>query len=148
MTQKATPHLNLEQLEDEHADLRSMLQNLRAAFGERKRSGEQLAALLEKSRKVLEEHFHHEEDGGFFRGIREIAPQLAERVSALEHEHPQFLALIDRLRTRVGSHESEQVWREDCAKLFDEFLRSFLAHEAAEHELIQDAYARDIGAKD
>ena len=50
--------------------------------------------------------------------------------------------------TRVASHEPEQVWRKDCDVLFDEFLRRFLAHEAAEHELMQDAYSHDLGAKD
>ena len=73
------------------------------------------------------------------RSIRPTPPE------ATRHLRP---VLTDRLGARVASHESEAVWRRDCDTLFDEFLRCFLAHEAAEHELMQDAYTQDMGAKD
>lgn len=148
MTRDPKTSVSLEQIQEEHADLRSMLRDLQTAFGEKKQTAEQLATLLDRSRKVLEEHFQHEEKGGFFRGIRESAPQFSDRVTALEHEHPQFLAVIDQLRARVSSHEPEDVWRHDCEKLYEEFRRGFLAHETAEHELMQDAYTQDMGSKD
>jgi hemerythrin len=148
MTRDPKTFVGLEQLDEEHADLRTMLRDLRTAFGEQKQTADQLAALLDRARKVLEEHFRHEENEGFFRGIRETAPQFDDRVTALEHEHPQFLSAMDRLHACVLSHEPEEVWRRDCDTLLEAFFHSFLAHEAAEHELMQDAYTQDMGAKD
>lgn len=139
---------DLEHLAEEHADLRTMLRNLQTAFGERKASAEELASQLDKARKQLESHFAHEETGGYFQGVLDAAPHLSDRVGALKHEHPQFLSLLDQMRSRVTSHETEEVWRGDCDNLFGQFLKNFLAHEASEHELMQQAYSQDIGNKD
>jgi len=148
MTPTSLPHNDSARMGDEHAQLRDMLRLLEASFAERQASGEQLAELLDRARDRLESHFAHEETGGYFEGIREAAPHLSNRLTALEHEHAQFLSLIDRMRARALSHEAADVWRKDCDRLFREFRESFLAHEAEEHDLMQEAYSQDIGDKD
>jgi hemerythrin len=148
MTPTSLPHDDSPGMADEHAQLRDMLRLLAASFADRQSTGEQLAELLERSRDQLESHFAHEETGGYFEGIREAAPRLSDRVNELEHEHPQFLALIDQMRSRALSHEATDVWRDECERLFREFRESFLAHEAGEHDLMQEAYSQDIGDND
>jgi hemerythrin len=133
---------------DEHSRLRDMLRLLGEGIAEGQTSSERLAELLERARNQLESHFAHEETGGYFEGIREAAPHLSNRLTALEHEHAQFLSLIDQMRARALSHEAADVWRKDCDRLFREFRESFLAHEAEEHDLMQEAYSQDIGDKD
>lgn len=135
-------------LAEEHAHLRDLLKQMQACFSERQATAQQVTEMLDQARGQLETHFAHEETGGYFRGIVEAAPHLNARVNELQHEHAQFLALIDRIRSRAASHEAEDVWRGDCESLFEEFKANFLAHESSEHELMQEAYSQDIGNKD
>ncbi|MEQ8786406.1 MAG: hemerythrin domain-containing protein [Pirellulaceae bacterium] len=148
MTPTSTPHNDPPNLFDEHAHLREMLRELAASLAARRATAKQLSELLEDARRQLVSHFEHEESGGFFHGLREAVPHYSDRITELEHEHAQFLSLLDQMRRRVLSHESEEVWRDDCDRLFAKFMENFAAHESGEHELMQEAYSQDIGAKD
>jgi hemerythrin len=148
MRPTSLPNENPVRLADEHAQLRDLLKQMQTCFAEASASPDEATALLDNAREQLETHFQHEETGGYFRGILEASPHLRNRVAELEHEHVQFLALLDHMRARAASHDVEEVWRSDCASLFEEFRASLLAHESSEHELMQEAYSQDIGDKD
>lgn len=96
----------------------------------------------------LEQHFAHEEDGGFLAVVVEAAPQRSDEVQALLAQHEQFRQTLRELRRLcAGGHSPGFGWGLLAVK-FAHFQRRFEEHERAEHELLQEALGRDHGAGD
>ncbi|MCU0877581.1 MAG: hemerythrin domain-containing protein [Pirellulaceae bacterium] len=103
---------------------------------------------LSQTQAELEEHFTHEESGGFFRDILDLAPELNERAQVLLREHQQLRAMFHSLRQTCRWACGESGSRSGWLAELEEFHRRFDAHEHAENELMYIAVQRDLGAGD
>jgi hemerythrin-like domain-containing protein len=104
--------------------------------------------LLLQTEVELEEHFTHEEAGGFFAEILDLAPELEDRASLLLQEHQEFRELFHSLRQTCRWACNESGARSGWLAEFVEFYRRFDEHEHAENELMYVALQRDLGAGD
>ena len=140
--------VDLGQLVEEHSHLRHLLEELQNTFIERQVDNDVVVAMLDEAIRHLQEHFQHEEQGGYFRGVVEAAPRFSDRVADLKCQHPQFLDCLRKVRDGiVAAPLSDESWDKYCAEL-QRFMAVFLEHERSENELIQEAYTRDIGTDD
>ena len=135
------------QLRQEHHELKVLLKRLSDVFdGDGPR--DELSRSLAELRDELDEHFHHEEDGGYFDEIMERAPRLEAKVEELKQQHPALLALVRQLEDYVENAGTDG---DAMARIQDEyraFVRVLTLHEVAENDLLQQAYTEDIGTND
>jgi hypothetical protein len=144
----------LQEIKEVHLELWDLLAECRTIcarpiFGWRQCSG--LLHLFRETRDKLALHFALEEAYGYFEDPIEVAPRLADRCAVLREEHGslylEMVALVE---------EAEQLMYErrltDFAGFlpaaFEAFDQRLQAHEAAEMDLIQEAFAADLGVGD
>jgi uncharacterized tellurite resistance protein B-like protein len=114
-----------------HEAAHSILQHIAA--------GEQTLAFeeLHQFRRMLEQHFREEEEGGCLEEAVARAPYLGEESQRLEREHPvllrRFDAILQQART---SFAGNLAFVED----FREFVELLAAHEAAEDRVLQHGF--------
>jgi hypothetical protein len=96
----------------------------------------------------LVEHFAHEEQGGHYSYVVEMAPWQASTVNELKRQHAVFLRLIVRIARVVRLANKSKHWSEAVRKHFAEFLRRIVEHEAREYRLVQEVYILDVAAAD
>ena len=98
---------------------------------------------------ALRRHFEGEEAGPLFRSLPLQHPRLAEPLARLEAEHTTMLDDLEAVRRRVGTLEDPQDFelREMNARVLLVVAR-IRRHEAAENELVLDAYWSEIGVGD
>ena len=82
----------------EHRRLHAHLLRLHEQLAAARLSEDETARDLARAEAELEEHFSHEECGGFFAAIRERSPQFAERAAHLMREHQEMRLLFRSLR--------------------------------------------------
>ena len=128
---------------EEHHALRARMEQLVQAIG-RPDDGARWHGMLDAFRSELEQHFWHEEQGGYFRDLVHAAPWLGAKVDQLEREHRDMLAAVDALRTVDLNHAT----RADVARRFDDLRKFVLDHETRENRLVQDGLCDDLGAAD
>jgi len=128
------------------ADCREMLLSGRRTFS-RKRLGQVLNELCDR----LAMHFTLEEAFGYFDDPLTVAPRLSRQAECLRSQHPalylQLRAIVeelDRHAPRMGTHTLHQ----HLAPRFRDFDEKLRQHEAAENELILEAFDDDIGVGD
>lgn len=145
MTPKPSPQPGPRPIEQEHLHLRGLLEQLRQCLAGPSAQRTQLAALLRELLTCLQEHFQHEEEGGYFAELVDASPNLSERADALCREHVEMHAQL----TALHGHAQEAAcpW-ENLQREFAQFLDRFKLHEAAENDMLQQAYCHDIGADD
>jgi hypothetical protein len=146
-TSSATPEVAAT-VESDHRWLRATISRLEdeliacklaAADAER-----ELAALA----RELDEHFRHEEAGGFFAEVLEAAPELQDRVESLRQQHRQLREMVRGLRGTCRWACVESGARTGWLAAFADFHRLFDQHESAEHSLLHESLLRDMGAAD
>lgn len=104
---------------------------------------------LRDFKNQLLKHFELEEEGGFNEELIHAAPEHHNRVRQLEDEHKQIISTLEKIVADLKQmdptsfHEAPAI-RERVLNL----LKLLRAHEAAERQLIQDAYLQDFGAAD
>jgi hemerythrin-like domain-containing protein len=98
--------------------------------------------------EVLDEHFHHEEEGGYFNEIAINLPRLAGTVDRLKRQHGVLLDTANVMRLRLLRPEDSVVSLRAMQVEFDSFLQQCKDHETREDELVREAYWQDIGALD
>jgi hypothetical protein len=102
--------------------------------------------LLDELAKKLAEHFVHEENGGYYSHVVEVAPSQAGTVEELKRQHLQLSRTVARIAE--GAHKAEGAlhsW-EVVRKDFDAFLRRCVEHEANEERVIRETYLLDVVA--
>lgn len=132
----------------EHKRLSNHLGNLLRVLAERQRTVVELAVEFEKLKDELVQHFHEEDEGGFFDGIVEHAPRLSERIEALRQEHDRLLEQLNELQTKVDVPAPSPEWWQELERSFHDFSCELMRHEHRENEILQEAYGVDIGAQD
>ncbi|MDH3626683.1 MAG: hemerythrin domain-containing protein [Acidobacteriota bacterium] len=115
-------------------------------------SGQWVGRLLEHLpglARTLREHFVTEEQGPLYADLPTRRPRIASRVEALKLEHPGMLVEIDQIIDATGGLREAELYelRELNARI-QLFVARLRRHEAAENELIFEAYWDDIGVGD
>jgi hypothetical protein len=98
---------------------------------------------------ALRKHFQGEEAGPIFRSLPTRHPRLAEPLAALEAEHAVMLDELTAVLGRAEALESPEVFelRELNARV-QLFVARIRRHEAAENELVIQAYWDEVGVGD
>lgn len=145
MTPQHSPQRSPRPIETEHEHLRGLLDRTSQCLIEPPTSRDRLVSVLGELLATIQEHFQHEEDGGYFTDLIEVSPNLNGRAEALCHEHVEMYAQLDTLRRHVA--EQSIAWS-DLRRDFTVFLGRFQTHETAENDMLQEAYCNDLGSKD
>jgi iron-sulfur cluster repair protein YtfE (RIC family) len=132
----------------EHGKLSNRLSALLRVLAERQRKSVEVALDLEHLKDELLQHFHDEEEGGFFEGIVERAPRFSERIALLREEHERLLEHLRQLQTKADITTATPDWWEDVARSFRDFSCDLMRHEHRENTILQEAYGVDIGGQE
>lgn len=135
-------------IQGDHQRLQAKLGWLHEQLAAARLTAAQADLELARAATELEEHFTHEESGGFFAELLDRAPQLDERVSNLLQEHRELRVLFRFLRKTCGWACGESGTRSGWLAEFAEFHHRFNEHEQAEHDLLHEALQRDVGLGD
>jgi iron-sulfur cluster repair protein YtfE (RIC family) len=134
-----------EKIRREHDHLRELLGKIHQALSTRAETVDEISGMMTSLQEHLREHFHEEEDGGFFKEIVSQAPRMSDRADAIENEHVDLSTAVDEL-VSVASKESELCKTMEAG--FHDFSKALMHHETKENELLLDAYEEDIGSAD
>ena len=142
----------LQEIKEDHIELRDLLVAVRTLAAERHPPIDQLTDKLEQLRDRLSFHFALEEAYGYYNAeISDTAPWLAEKASALRAQHVELFLLLDqRVNAAEGVryHESpRQAIGPLCRDVLD-FCQRLEDHEQRENELILEAFDDDVGVGD
>ncbi len=138
----------LDTIAEEHESLANLyeriLEALRAAPGELLPASTLLDELVER----ISTHFAHEEHGGYYSHVVEVAPWRIPAVNELKRQHADLLRIALRIAQGARMANESLLWCEAVRKEFNEFLRRCVEHEARENRLVQEIYVLDIAASD
>ena len=143
----------LREIKEDSLELRRLLAHLREAAGGYALSAAPRLplALLEQVRDQLALHFALEEAYGYFDDPVAVAPQLGYRAETLRGQHAElfreFVDLVEAAEMLLH-HESGAENAASIAGRCRLFLDRLERHEAAENELLIEAFAADIGVGD
>lgn len=137
-----------EAFEQDHTDLKALLNAVRAALAPSTRDHNAVQDLIEKLATEVVEHFQLEERGGYFAEAVRRAPQMAETAIELQSQHDPLLESLEGLRALVRSGVESDAWWARVGKELDRFANELLQHEAGERAMLQRAYGQDIGSGD
>ena len=102
------------------------------------------SALLDELVEKLHTHFVHEEEGGYYSHVVNIAPWGTAAVAELKRQHAELSRAAARIATSVRSaDESLQSWTA-VGKEFADFLRRSAEHEMNEEHVIRETYLLDV----
>ena len=143
----------LREIKEDSLELRRLLAQLREAAG-----GYSLSAaprlplpLLEEVRDQLALHFSLEEAYGYFDDPVAVAPQLGHWAETLRGQHAdlfrEFVDLVEAAEM-LRRHEAGASNAASIAARCRLFLDRLERHEAAENDLLMEAFAADIGVGD
>lgn len=139
----------LEQIHHEHERLEFLIAEIRWVLIEPSELHLRLfKGLMGELVPLLEDHFAHEEEGGYFAELIEIAPELSERVEQLRLEHGEMLATVRAINSRLQFADSTPNWFSAIRSDFTDFLQRCEAHQHEENAMAQEGYLRDTGAGD
>lgn len=97
----------------------------------------------------LKSRFQLEDAIGYMEDVVAVAPRLCRKSEVLQHEHQPLLEqLLDVVEVAHLHFRKDKLSRNRVrlvAEVFAEFRESFLAHEAAETDLIYEALYLDLG---
>jgi hemerythrin len=138
----------LDTIAEEHESLANLYQRILEAL--RAAPGELLPAstLLDELVERISTHFAHEEQGGYYSHVVEVAPWRIPAVNELKRQHADLLRIALRIAQGARMANESLLWCEAVRKEFNEFLRRCVEHEARENRLVQEIYALDIAASD
>ena len=110
----------------------------------------QLTSLLADLRDQLALHFSLEEAYGYFDDPVDVAPHVSQRAETLRNQHQElYLCVCDLVDCCEQAHDGRQFARAtSLAERYRDFHERLVVHEEAESELIQEAYADDLGVGD
>ena len=147
---KADP---LQETLDDHRECMQVVSALEACLDQPPDdSNRWVARLLEHLpglARTMREHFKDEEGGLLYAELPRKRPRFAARLEALKDEHPHLLVEIDKvIDVAAGLHDVEVFELRELNARIQLLVARLRRHEAAENELIFEAYWEDIGAGD
>ena len=135
----------------EHRELMELITSLQEKAArysdDAERWSEELGEILMPLRTTLHRHFTAEEEGPFAKDFPEAFPHLAGKLEDLMGEHRDLMDRIDHLLREVNE-SSERAGKAEVQRIRKDvhaFIEAIRVHEAAENNLLQDAYLEDIG---
>jgi len=144
-----TPLKSLEeQIEEEHRQIGEMFEVIRSTMAGGRQNLPLVRKQLHELTELLMAHFEHEEEGGYFAEVNEMAPHLTTAVDTLRDEHLTLLQNVLELRKNVNSAPDAGLWWRAIRFDFEMFYRRCKQHELDEQFLLQDAYTQDLAAVD
>jgi hypothetical protein len=155
MTQTVTINAAfLQEIKEDNEELWSLLERLQVVVLSEwppRVSRRQLHDVLARLRDQLALHFALEEAYGYFEDAIEVAPRLSIKADRLRGQHADFYVEI----CDIADHAERLLHREVPARSFthvvarfDDFCEALRRHEAAENQLIQQAFNEDLGGWD
>ncbi len=127
----------------EHRDLMRTVTSLRQWSYELAELGipkyEEMAWRVQEFRDRLDEHFVHEEQGGYLGAALAAAPQCAQQADRLLAQHGEFLGCLDRFIERLKAVPPKFTHWQEARDEFDAFLARLRDHEAAENSIVHAA---------
>lgn len=133
---------------EEHRELFEAVDYIRRMLAGGAASRGIILHILRDLRKMLLEHFQHEEAEGYFAETARVAPHLTEHVERLLAEHQEMENLLTALIAGPQSQAAIGPWWRSVDNQYSHFVSLFLSHEAAENRLLQDLYNEDLGDGD
>jgi hypothetical protein len=144
----------LREIKEDHHELRQLLREAdqHLAVPRVPQGGPQrLVDLLARLRDRVAMHFSLEESFGYFDDALTVAPRLSKRAEVLRAQHQTLFldccGLVERAE-RLLYHESHHGTLRGLAEAFVAFEVRLRRHEAAENELIMQAFMEDVGGGD
>lgn len=139
----------LNDIHDEHERLDLFFSEIKQALAHSELPRPHVAAgLMAELVTLLQTHFAHEEEGGYFTELVEERPRLTETVERLRQQHRTMLVTVRTIHSRL-THVA------DCGQCdpnirgdFLKFVRQCDEHQHEENGLVQKAYCQDIGTSD
>lgn len=137
-----------QKIQEEHRQLKSLLQQIETALAERSGPIDSVVELIGQLGHQLTKHFQTEEAGGYFSDALYEAPQLVNRANDLMLQHPKMTKSARKLAEAADPDADPERWWDQTCERFKAFQEELGKHERAEDLLIQEAYTRDIGMND
>jgi Hemerythrin HHE cation binding domain len=136
----------LDTIADEHESLANLYERILDAL--RAGPGELLPAsnLLDELVERLAVHFVHEEEGGYYSHVVEVAPWRTPAVDELKRQHGDLLRMVTRIARGARMANESSPWLEAVRREFAQFRRRIIEHEGKENRLVQEVYIFDIAA--
>jgi hypothetical protein len=145
---------NLKQAAVEHEALRHIIGALRTVL-DWKPAAEDLPRKLSSLRFIAQSFQRHlerlmalKEQDGYMTDAVDQMPSLAEKVQALLRDHDEFEETLHRLVLRLEHlAPSDKAKVDDTCAQMEELLVKLEDHHRREAELMQEAFARDVGGQ-
>jgi hemerythrin len=135
-------------IQNEHAELMSLLRSLKRRLEGPPWQDAMVVSLLDSLREHLDTHFTFEESDDGFDDLVRRAPWVSERIDSLIAEHRQLLSSACDLAAQArGAQRTAPKWAELQAS-FERLFENLSDHESKEHDLLQEVYTQDVGDKD
>ena len=141
-------HDFFKMLQTEHRELAGALSQIQKALSQPDRERAQVTGLITEMAELVESHFHHEEEGGYFSEALEQAPRLTLKAQALLEQHPALLEDVSKLGILAEAGVESEAWWTKIETDFAAFAKRFVEHEASENRLVLEAFTDDIGTAD
>lgn len=143
----------LREIKEDSQELHRLLDRLRETVGGGAASPppRPMFDLLEQLRDQSALHFALEEAYGYFDDPVDAAPRLAHQAELLRGQHSELyreLVGIVEAADELLHHERAAAGAATIAGRCRQFLAAFQRHEAAENELLLEAFADDLGVGD
>jgi hypothetical protein len=143
------PETVFDDIHDEHERLDLFFSEITRALAQPEMSRPHVVmGLMAELVALLQNHFAHEEDGGYFTELVEVYPRVAETVERLRQQHRTMLATV----RAIHGHLARTADRESCdpaiRRDFLQFVQQCDEHQHEENSLVQEAFCQDIGASD
>lgn len=110
------------------------------------------ASSVQFTMQSLARHLHRvmalEEEDGYMTSVRDLKPNLYDRVASLREDHREFRQTMEHLLPMLEKSSTGDAARFDavCGDL-SEFLNRIDRHDRLETELLQTAFFDDIGGE-
>ncbi len=147
LTNHAYPD-QFDQVRHEHEQLRRAMDCIHGLLADPSADGGELRNGLAELDRHLAAHFVHEEEGGYFAEVLQIAPRYKSEVDGLLSQHPLLREMLSSLLSKVDDAPLTMSRWQDIANGFERFVEHFIEHETDENDLLQKSYCQDIGAED
>ncbi len=138
----------LDQIGEEHEILAQLYERILQSLDAGPRCLPATADLVDELAEKLALHFTHEEDGGYYSHVIDVAPWRANAVDALKQQHADLLTAIERIADGIRLARQSPIWWAAIQQEFAAFLRRCADHESRENRLVQEVYVLDVAAAD
>jgi hypothetical protein len=142
----------VDRIRDEHKRIFALIHELEATFGARTDLDEWIATVTHRLvdlGELLAPHFRFERDSALYSDAPTRAPHLATRLDRLLGQHATFLTELGSILALArGTLDPDEELRKRLTTRIAALFAEMRQHEAAETELLGDAFQDDLGVGD